>query len=202
MTPSRGSSRPTARLYRTQTRLLTCSSQGPLSPQSRQPPRRSSPPERENDMTAISVTGPGDDFAPVSRENDGQTDAAREITDNDIEMRDLDFENQPSPVPAGASRRSTSSQSRPPIRQRHRDRDHDPLDIISIDSSSSSSRSPPRKTKKQRGQGQLMAYVLVPLPPGARKSDYMPVKQRSRTRQRQTAAKGRRGRWTMRAGRN
>ncbi|KAH8999814.1 hypothetical protein EDB86DRAFT_2828096 [Lactarius hatsudake] len=36
-----------------------------------------------------------------------------------------------------------------------------------------------------------MAHAIVPpLPPGARKSDYMPVKHRSRTRQRQTAAKG------------
>ncbi len=36
-----------------------------------------------------------------------------------------------------------------------------------------------------------MAYVLIPpLPPGARKSDYVPVEQRPRTRQRQTAAKG------------
>ncbi|KAH9069621.1 hypothetical protein EDB83DRAFT_2674316 [Lactarius deliciosus] len=35
-----------------------------------------------------------------------------------------------------------------------------------------------------------MAYVLVPpLPPGVRSSDYMPVKQQSRTRQRQLAAK-------------
>ncbi|KAH9012157.1 hypothetical protein EDB84DRAFT_970917 [Lactarius hengduanensis] len=45
--------------------------------------------------------------------------------------------------------------------------------------------------QETEGTGQLMAYVLVPpLPPGARKSDYMPVKQRSHTRQRQTAAKG------------
>ncbi|KAH8983637.1 hypothetical protein EDB92DRAFT_1819414 [Lactarius akahatsu] len=67
--------------------------------------------------------------------------------------------------------------SEPAPRQRDRYRDHGPLVIISIDTFSSSSRPPrrsPRKTKKQRGQGQLMAYVL----------------QRSRTRQRQTAAKG------------
>ncbi|KAH9036074.1 hypothetical protein EDB84DRAFT_1197913 [Lactarius hengduanensis] len=106
-------------------------------------------------MTAISITGPGDDPAPVSRENDGQTDPARKATDGDVETRDRDFESQPPPVPAGASRRSTSSQSRVPsrrmsktplflpspssegtsseplIRQRDRDRDHDPLDIIS-----------------------------------------------------------------------
>ncbi|KAH9041034.1 hypothetical protein EDB85DRAFT_2286421, partial [Lactarius pseudohatsudake] len=145
-------------------------------------------------MTAIPVTGPGDP-APVSRENDGQTDPARKGTDNDVEMRDRDLE--PPPVPPGASRRSSSSQSRvplprmaktplflpspssegtssePPIRQRDRDRYHDLLDIISIDSSSSSSslRPPPpqrspRKAKKQRGQEQLMAYVLLPpLPP-------------------------------------
>ncbi|KAH9069566.1 hypothetical protein EDB83DRAFT_439520 [Lactarius deliciosus] len=171
-------------------------------------------------MTAISVIGPGDDPAPVSRENDGQTDPARKGTDGDVEMRDRVFESQSPPAPVGRSRRSSSSQfhvpsrrmsktplflpspssesssSEPPIRQRDRDRDHDPLDIISIDSSSSSSRLPPprrspRKTKKQRGQGQPMAYVLVPpLQPGARKSDYMPVKERSHTRQRQTAAKG------------
>ncbi|KAH9019927.1 hypothetical protein EDB83DRAFT_120146 [Lactarius deliciosus] len=157
-----------------------------VSPSPFAPPSRSSPPERENDMTAISVTGSGDDPASVSRENDGQTDPSQESTDNDVEMGDRDFESQPSPVFAGASRRSISSQSRvpsrrmsktplflpspssegtssePPIRQRDRDRDHDPLDIISIDSSSSSSRPPPprrspRKTKKQRGQGQLMA---------------------------------------------
>ncbi|KAH9069484.1 hypothetical protein EDB83DRAFT_437594 [Lactarius deliciosus] len=135
-------------------------------------------------------------------------------------MRNRVFESQSPPAPVSPSRHSSSSQSHvpsrrmlktplflpspssegtssePPIRQRDRDKDHDPLDIISIDSSSSSSRLPPprrspRKTKKQRGQGQLMAYGLVPpLPPGARKSDYMPVKQRSLTRQRQTAAKG------------
>ncbi|KAH9069532.1 hypothetical protein EDB83DRAFT_438660 [Lactarius deliciosus] len=43
-----------------------------------------------------------------------------------------------------------------------------------------------------------MAYVLVPLlPPGARKSDYMPVKQRSRTLQFQTVTT-----WKARAGDN
>ncbi|KAH8977357.1 hypothetical protein EDB92DRAFT_799656 [Lactarius akahatsu] len=70
------------------------------------PPSRSSPPERENDVTAIPVSGPG-----VSRENDGQTDPARESTDNDVEMRDRDFESQ------GASGRSSSSQSRVPSRR-------------------------------------------------------------------------------------
>ncbi|KAH9041043.1 hypothetical protein EDB85DRAFT_1886676 [Lactarius pseudohatsudake] len=139
-------------------------------------------------MTAIPVTGPGDP-APVSRENDGQTDPARKGTDNDVEMRDRDLET-PLFLPS-----SEGTSSEPPIRQRDRDRDHDLLDIISIDSSSSSSRPPPqrspRKAKKQRGQEQLMAYILVPpLPPGALKSDYMPVQQRSRTRQRQTAVKG------------
>ncbi|KAH9055280.1 hypothetical protein EDB87DRAFT_1338580 [Lactarius vividus] len=195
-----------------------------VSPSPFAPPSRSLPPEPENDMTVISVTGPGDDPVPVSRENDGQTDPARKNTDNVVEMRavtppDRELESQPPPALAGAARRSTSSQSRvpsrrmsktplflpspsestssePPTRQRDRDRDHDPLDIISIDSSSSSSRPPPprrspRKAKKQRGHGQLMAYVLVPrLPPGARRSDYAPVRQRPRTRQRQTAAKG------------
>ncbi|KAH9167664.1 hypothetical protein EDB89DRAFT_107363 [Lactarius sanguifluus] len=89
-----------------------------VSPSPFAPPSRSSPPERENDMTAISVTGPGDDPAPVSRENDGETDPERNSTDNDVEMRDLDFESQPPPGPAtGASRRSTSSQSRVPSRR-------------------------------------------------------------------------------------
>ncbi|KAH9167667.1 hypothetical protein EDB89DRAFT_2124269 [Lactarius sanguifluus] len=164
-------------------------------------------------MMVISATGPGDDPAtPVSHKIDDQPSQ---------------HENgQPPPALAGASRRSSSSQSRVPSRpcQRcsssshptpkalpselphrrcDRDRDHDALDIISIDTSSSSSRSPPprrspRKTKTQRGRVQPIAYVLVPfLPPGARTSDYIPVMQRSRTRQRQTAAK-----WKARAGDN
>ncbi|KAH9036066.1 hypothetical protein EDB84DRAFT_1437744 [Lactarius hengduanensis] len=133
---------------------------------------------------------------------DGQTDPARKGTDNDVEMRDRDLETPlflPSPSSEGTS-------SEPPIRQRDKDRDHDLLDIISIDSSSSRRRPPrrsPRKAKKQSGQEQLMAYVLVPpLPPGARKSDYMPVQKRSRTRQRQTAVRGKRGQGTMRPRRN
>ncbi|KAH9069548.1 hypothetical protein EDB83DRAFT_439083 [Lactarius deliciosus] len=51
-----------------------------VSPSPFAPPSRSSPPERENDTTAISVTGPGDDPAPVSRGNDGQTDPTRTTT--------------------------------------------------------------------------------------------------------------------------
>ncbi|KAH9019913.1 hypothetical protein EDB83DRAFT_2528062 [Lactarius deliciosus] len=125
MTPSRGSSRPTTRHCRTHATfdLLQAGSPVPavasassVSPSPFTPPSGSSPPERENDMTAISVTGPGDDPTPVSREKDGQTDPARESTDNDVEMRD-DFESQPSPVFVGASRRSTSSQSHIPSRR-------------------------------------------------------------------------------------
>ncbi|KAH9069592.1 hypothetical protein EDB83DRAFT_2674297 [Lactarius deliciosus] len=83
----------------TQARLLTCSRQpgspvpsvalasSSVSPPPSTPPSGSSPPERENDMTAISVTGPGDDPTPVSREKDGQTDPARKSMDNDFEMR-------------------------------------------------------------------------------------------------------------------
>ncbi|KAH9069475.1 hypothetical protein EDB83DRAFT_437176 [Lactarius deliciosus] len=125
MTPSRGSSRPTTCHCRTHATfdLLQPRSPSPavaspsssVSPSPFTPPPRSSPPERENDITAISVTGPGDDPAPVSRENDDQTDPSRESTDNDVEMRD-DFESQPSPVFVGASRPSTSSQSRVPSR--------------------------------------------------------------------------------------
>ncbi|KAI9436062.1 hypothetical protein H4582DRAFT_2079203 [Lactarius indigo] len=139
---------------------------------------------------------------PVSYENDDQTDPIRKSMNNDVEMRVVthhgrDIETQPplllwTPLSHPSSSESTSSE--PPPGQRDRGRDHDPLDIISIDSSSSRPPPPlrfPRKTKKLRGLGQLMTYVLVPpIPPGARKSDYAPVRQRPRTRQRQTAAKG------------
>ncbi|KAI9436874.1 hypothetical protein H4582DRAFT_364219 [Lactarius indigo] len=121
---------------------------------------------------------------------------------NDVKMRVVthhgrDIESRPPPAPTPLSHPSPSESTSPelPSGQRDRGRDHDPLDIISIDSSSSSRRRPPLrspgKTKKLRGLGQLMTYVLVPpIPPGARKSDYAPVRQRPRTQQRQTAAKG------------
>ena len=74
----------------------------------------------------------------------------------------------------------------------------DPLDIISVTSSSKSPAPPPqRRPRRSPAQNQnrgkqvrlLMAYVLVPpLPRGAHKSDYVPVKQSLRTRERQTAA--------------
>ena len=72
-----------------------------------------------------------------------------------------------------------------------------PLNIISVTSSSNSlpplrARRSPRKTKKGGRQArQLMAHVFVPsLPRGGRKSDYLLVQQRLRTRERQRAAKG------------
>ncbi|KAH9075531.1 hypothetical protein EDB83DRAFT_1788209 [Lactarius deliciosus] len=86
MTPLRGSGRPTTRLCPTQARLRTCSKQVVFPnaiwvdnafltvkvpcprhrvtsafPSSITPPSRSSPPERESNMTATSSTGPGDD---------------------------------------------------------------------------------------------------------------------------------------------
>ena len=78
----------------------------------------------------------------------------------------------------------------PPPPQRNRNWAPDPLDVISVTSSSDSPPPPPRRSarKSKIQTPQFMAHVLVPsLPPGARKSDYAPVKQRPRTRDRRTA---------------
>ena len=113
--------------------------------------------------------------------------------------------------PPGASRRSISSLSREPTCRMSKtplflppptgssglppgeDWNPDKMDIISITSSSDSPPPPPaprrspRKPKKERRQ--LMAHVLIPtLPPGSRKSDYVPVEKWFRTRKQQTAA--------------
>ncbi|KAI9436844.1 hypothetical protein H4582DRAFT_362582 [Lactarius indigo] len=108
-----------------------------VSPSPFAPPSRSSPLEPESNMTAISITGPSDDPAPVFRENDGQTDPTRKFMNNDVEMRIVthygrDIEGcsspsvlsmrihnavrqtQPPLAPVGVPRRSTSSQSRVP----------------------------------------------------------------------------------------
>ncbi|KAI9437185.1 hypothetical protein H4582DRAFT_2077583 [Lactarius indigo] len=58
------------------------------------PPSRSSPSERESNMTAISVTGPTDDPTPVSRESDGQTNLTRRSMENDAEDDDDEEQEQ------------------------------------------------------------------------------------------------------------
>ncbi|KAH9041044.1 hypothetical protein EDB85DRAFT_1565335 [Lactarius pseudohatsudake] len=114
MTPPRGSGRPTRVTLNPNATFDLLQPRSPVpavaspsssvspSPSPFAPPSRSSLPERENDMTAISVTGPGDDPARVSRENDGQTDPARKSMDNDVEMRDRYLESQPSSGSCGS----------------------------------------------------------------------------------------------------
>ena len=100
----------------------------------------------------------------------------------------------PSPNPSTAN-----SPSKPHSPKRGRANwNSDPLDIISVIPSSNSlppppqrlSRRSPRKTKNRGKQArQLIVYVLAPpLPCGAHKSGYVPVKQLLCTRERQTTA--------------
>ncbi|KAH9013544.1 hypothetical protein EDB84DRAFT_892537 [Lactarius hengduanensis] len=133
-----------------------------------------------------------------------------------------DVQGRSLPAPAGASRRSSSSQSRVPSRHMSKM----PL-FLPPPSESTLSEPPPANVTetetmtrwtsypstplplhdhhllcaacaRPRHRRELMVYVLVPpLPPGACKSNYMPVEQRSCTRQRQTAAK-----WKARTGNN
>ena len=101
-------------------------------------------------------------------------------------------------LPSSPNPSAVHSPSEPHPQQRDRANwDSVPLDIISVASFNSPHPPPPprrspRKTKKRGTQvRQLMARVLIlSLPLGALKSDYVPVGQRLRTRERQTAAKG------------
>ncbi|KAH9041047.1 hypothetical protein EDB85DRAFT_1565686 [Lactarius pseudohatsudake] len=155
---------------------------------------------------------------PVFHEND---DPARKSTDNDVEMRDTDLESQHPPAPAGASRRSTSSQSRVPSCRMSKtplflpSPPHPPLPPANVTETRTMTRwtsytsiplSPlhghlllgaARARPRNEGTGAADGVLVPPLPSGVRKSDCMPVKQRYRTRQRQTAAK-----WNAQAGDN
>ncbi|KAH9069603.1 hypothetical protein EDB83DRAFT_2518348 [Lactarius deliciosus] len=79
-------------------------------------------------MTAISVTSPGDEPAPVSHEND---DLARKSTDNDVEMRDSDLEALiVLAIPCTLAQHVNDAPLPPLPYAKVRYRDHDPLDII------------------------------------------------------------------------
>ncbi|KAH9041055.1 hypothetical protein EDB85DRAFT_2140230 [Lactarius pseudohatsudake] len=140
-------------------------------------------------MTAISVTGPGEEPAPIPHEND---DPARKSTDSDIEMHDSDLESQPPPTPSSslllpkALRMSLplANVTEPGTTTRWTSYPLTPLppphddDLVGV----------AHALLRNRGHRGLRPCTTPP--PGSRKSDYMSVEQRPRTRQRQMAAKG------------
>lgn len=93
----------------------------------------------------------------------------------------------------------TSSSTHPPslpLRPAQQKLDPDSLNVISVMSSSDSTRPPPLRSahKSKIHTTQFMAHVHVPsLPPSPRKSDYAPVKQRPRTRNRWSSGMGKAG---------
>ncbi|KAH9069635.1 hypothetical protein EDB83DRAFT_441962 [Lactarius deliciosus] len=115
-------------------------------------------------MTAISVTGPGDEPAPVPHENDDPARKARTTTSRcaiatwrcvrtffPFYARTYPVrQSQHSPTPAGASRRSTSLQSRVPSRRMSKT----PL-FFPSPSESTSSEPPTRQRDRDRDNDPL-----------------------------------------------
>ncbi|KAH9069511.1 hypothetical protein EDB83DRAFT_2518282 [Lactarius deliciosus] len=173
-----------------------------VSPSPFAPPSRSSPPERENDTTAISVTGPGDDPAPVSRKNDGQTDPTRTTTSRCAIVALRVSPSLSLRVPPGAPPPRNPCTLTPHVKdaplppflllRRHfesRSAGYHIHRLLFLLLTITTSSAQPAQDQETEGTGAIDGIRPRTIPPGAHKSDYMPVKQRFRTRQRQTAAK-------------